>query len=432
MSTAADMPATSSAVPDPDLTEPVCAGRDCDDEDTDPHEDEAAATSDNAATATAAVAADVKADALGELAELKSTQDTADAGIAAGAQTASETAPHVVGEIGDVWARDATGAAVDTEIHVDGDTVEIEAQPTSSTKYPIIIDPWIRTTTVQMVWASYPVYRTERYVSGWGTSARQVGWSHVGWCWMSGWSCANWGNGWWSVSPLGWFSQFTSAWTWYPAYVFDKYPIYGYRSVLGRWAYYATYRTVTTNTWYASTWVAYGATDRVVNTPAEGLAVKNALGSASTEQQFNELANNLTEAQMAAFAEMYLQWYGGAGGQWVDPSGDPRTMVPATAAGLKSFFVKLAVKTLAAAFRHGGDEVALVLKYLDKPAANAAKRYSHEIGDKLGDIAKVPGVSSSIVKKQLYNFLANDLGLSHGTALAIADGVKRAVDIIVL
>jgi hypothetical protein len=35
------------------------------------------------------------------------------------------------------------------------------------------------------------------------------------------------------------------------------------------------------------------------------------------------------------------------------------------------------------------------------------------------------------VKKKLYYFLRNELGMSGGTANQIADGVKRAIDILV-
>lgn len=104
---------------------------------------------------------------------------------------------------------------------------------------------------------------------------------------------------------------------------------------------------------------------------------------------------------------------------------------PTTDTGIKSFLVKKAVQLISASFRHGGDLVGEVLKFVDKKAADTAKRHSNDIADELDRIANVPDLTSNIVKEQLYNALTR-AGIDSGTALQIADGVKRVVDILVL
>ena len=71
-------------------------------------------------------------------------------------------------------------------------------------------------------------------------------------------------------------------------------------------------------------------------------------------------------------------------------------------------------------------------RHVDRRAARNARHYSDEIADELDRIAMVPGLTSNMVKRALFRFLRDDLGLSGGTSLQIADGVKRAIDILVL
>jgi hypothetical protein len=92
----------------------------------------------------------------------------------------------------------------------------------------------------------------------------------------------------------------------------------------------------------------------------------------------------------------------------------------------------LATKALAAAFKHGGDEVGLVLKFVDKDAAELVKNNMRAIGDELEDIAKIPDLTSNIIKDKLYHFLVRELAVPPKAALQIADGVKRAINILVL
>lgn len=104
----------------------------------------------------------------------------------------------------------------------------------------------------------------------------------------------------------------------------------------------------------------------------------------------------------------------------------------ARASGAKSYLVKLATKLVAASFRHGGDVFNAALKHVDRRAARNARRYSDEVADELDRIAKIPDLTSNMVKRSLFRFLRDDLGLSGGTSLQIADGVKRTIDILVL
>lgn len=112
-------------------------------------------------------------------------------------------------------------------------------------------------------------------------------------------------------------------------------------------------------------------------------------------------------------------------------SSESTARAPATKAGIKSFLTKKAVQAVAASFRHGGDLVSQVLKFVDKKAADTAKRHSDDIADDLDRIAEIPDLTSGIVKEQLYNALTR-AGIDGGTALQIADGVKRVVDLLVL
>lgn len=69
-----------------------------------------------------------------------------------------------------------------------------------------------------------------------------------------------------------------------------------------------------------------------------------------------------------------------------------------------------------------------VIERLDKPAARAFKKHSRDIADELDKIAKIPDLTTRIVKEKLYYFLHGTLGLSGGTSLEIANLVKAALD----
>lgn len=100
--------------------------------------------------------------------------------------------------------------------------------------------------------------------------------------------------------------------------------------------------------------------------------------------------------------------------------------------GAKGELVKQATKLLATAIRRGGHEAAKILKYLDKDAAKAFKKHSGTIARHLDRIAKIPDLTTRIVKEKLYNGLRNGVGLNGGTALQIADAVKAVIDWLVL
>lgn len=345
------------------------------------------------------------------------------------AEAASDE-PRIVASVKDVWAKDANGDAVPTEVEVDGNRLTVSVEPDEDTVFPVIVDPYIAWSQTQLVYEPYPIYRNEIYFAGWAVHGRHVGWTHVGYCWVRGYSCANWGNGWSSITPPGAFAQFTNAWTWYPLYTFYNVPVYLTRTVFAGWGYTPRWKTVTNVYWFASTWSLFGGPDGAVNTPAEVQALKIALRD-STDWQVEQYVSDLSDAQLRAFVSMYLQFFGGNGGQWVDPAGNPSNWPPtATAAGWKSYLMKLATRALAAALRHGGDEVKHIVKYVDRDAAKLVDRYSDEIADALDDIAKIPGLTSNIVKKKLYTFLVNQLGMQPKLALQIADGVKRALEIV--
>jgi len=99
--------------------------------------------------------------------------------------------------------------------------------------------------------------------------------------------------------------------------------------------------------------------------------------------------------------------------------------------GIKSFFVKKAVKLLATAIRHGGDIVKEIIRHVDKKAAKAFDKHADEIADELDRIARLPDLTTRIVKEKVYWFCRHELKLSGGTSLQIADGIKRALDILV-
>ena len=105
-----------------------------------------------------------------------------------------------------------------------------------------------------------------------------------------------------------------------------------------------------------------------------------------------------------------------------------RTPVPA---GIRGKIVSGAVRLLAKMIRNGGEYVGKVLRYLDDDAARAFRRHSKDISKELDRIAKLPDLTTEVVKEQLFNFLKNTVGLSGGTALEIADAVKAVLDWVV-
>lgn len=97
-------------------------------------------------------------------------------------------------------------------------------------------------------------------------------------------------------------------------------------------------------------------------------------------------------------------------------------------AGAKSALVKAACKTLAAAFRYGGDALEYVLKWVDDDAAEAVAKYSDEIADQLDYISTISDLTVNMVKEYMYNFLVNNLGLSGGIAYQIADAIATTIN----
>ena len=82
--------------------------------------------------------------------------------------------------------------------------------------------------------------------------------------------------------------------------------------------------------------------------------------------------------------------------------------------GAKGEVVKRATKLLAKAIRHGGDEAAKVVRYLDKDAAKAFKKYAKSIADDLDRIAKIPDVTTRIVKENSITFYETALVYGEG------------------
>jgi len=92
--------------------------------------------------------------------------------------------------------------------------------------------------------------------------------------------------------------------------------------------------------------------------------------------------------------------------------------------GVKSLIVRELTEFLALAIRQGGDIAAWIIARLDGSAAKAFRKHARSIADELDRIAQIPDLTTRIVKEKLYYFLRNQLGLSGGTALEIADLVK--------
>lgn len=102
-----------------------------------------------------------------------------------------------------------------------------------------------------------------------------------------------------------------------------------------------------------------------------------------------------------------------------------------TRKGVKGKIVSAAVKALAKTIKHGGKYVSKILRYLDDEAATAFDKYSKEIAKELNQIAKIPDLTTVVVKEKLLYFLTGTVGLGGGTALQIADAVKAVLDWIV-
>ncbi|MCF6095361.1 hypothetical protein L1765_15500 [Microaerobacter geothermalis] len=96
--------------------------------------------------------------------------------------------------------------------------------------------------------------------------------------------------------------------------------------------------------------------------------------------------------------------------------------------GIKSTIVNIAVNTVASALRYGGPALEYIVGFLDKKAAASLSKNANKIADKLDYIAEIPDLTSNMVKTYVYNFLRNDLKISGGTALQIADAIKAVID----
>lgn len=96
--------------------------------------------------------------------------------------------------------------------------------------------------------------------------------------------------------------------------------------------------------------------------------------------------------------------------------------------GWRSMVVRELTELLAKAIRNGGEMASWVIEKLDKKAARAFKKHARSIAGELDKIAKIPDLTTQIVKEKLYYFLHKELSLSGGTALQIADLVKAALD----
>lgn len=156
----------------------------------------------------------------------------------------TETRP--VARIEPVWAKDADGEDVETELEIVGNVVSVTVQPDASTTYPIVVDPWVWVDDYE--WQAFPVarYKTQ-YREEWVPTAYHVGWVHVGWCYSPGYSCAPWTGGWWGISPLGVFAQFNGTWGFYPSYLIYNQRVYRPYQVFSHWDY--EYRYVATGWW---------------------------------------------------------------------------------------------------------------------------------------------------------------------------------------
>lgn len=182
--------------------------------------------------------AEAKSNALAEVDDLQAGTAAAEAAFSAQMVQGMQTAPRAVAMVKDVWAKDANGADVATSVEVQGDTLEVSIDPHADTVFPVVIDPWVETSDWEWVWHKYPVYRTETYYSHNAVHAKHVANVHVAWCFIKGYNCAYFGNGWTGVGALGVFAQFTNEWKWYKGYHFFSQPVYLSRQVV---AYYRSY-----------------------------------------------------------------------------------------------------------------------------------------------------------------------------------------------
>ena len=107
-------------------------------------------------------------------------------------------------------------------------------------------------------------------------------------------------------------------------------------------------------------------------------------------------------------------------------SADTRQAVQQNAVqmGIKSKIVTKLVKLLASLIRKGSDKVHHIIKYLDDAAADTFRRYSGRIADGLDEIAKIPDLTTRIVREKIYHYMVNELRIASGTALQIADAIE--------
>lgn len=98
--------------------------------------------------------------------------------------------------------------------------------------------------------------------------------------------------------------------------------------------------------------------------------------------------------------------------------------------GIRGWLVKQATRLLAIAIREGGEEVGWILKYVDADTAKAFYKYSEQIASQLDVIAGIPDLTVSIVKEKIFYFCLNTLKLNGGISLQIADGIARALNLL--
>jgi len=100
------------------------------------------------------------------------------------------------------------------------------------------------------------------------------------------------------------------------------------------------------------------------------------------------------------------------------------------AEGIRGQLVQQATRLLAITIRKGGEEVSWILKYVDADTAKAFYKYSERIASQLDVIAGIPDLTVSIVKEKIFYFCLNTLKLDGGISLQIADGIARALNLL--
>jgi len=82
---------------------------------------------------------------------------------------------------------------------------------------------------------------------------------------------------------------------------------------------------------------------------------------------------------------------------------------------------------VADAIRWGGSFIDDIVRFLDDDAAEAFSRYSDDIANFLDELANWDDMVVDAVKNELYKFLLNQIGLSGGTSLMIADAIAAMI-----